>query len=153
MSEKRFTIRSARVSDHKFILASWQEGIYYGAEEIFLPRSDKGPLGFRIVQPGAIAVTRFGFNRLYPAILEGILKDANTEARVACLPDDEDVILGYALFGIPEVLHWIFVKQAWRRFGIAVSLVDERQISTVSHMSQAGYKLMKKIPGAKFEPF
>ena len=52
---------------------------------------------------------------------------ARSTVRVACLADDDDAILGFAVWEVAPipVLHYVFVRQAGRRTGIASALVGE----------------------------
>ena len=42
---------------------------------------------------------------------------------MACLPNDVSVVLGY-LVSEPQIIHYVFVKESFRRFGIARMLFD-----------------------------
>lgn len=45
-------------------------------------------------------------------------------AYVACLEDDEDLLLGFAVFGIDYSLHFVYVKQAFQKQGICKQLLS-----------------------------
>lgn len=64
----------------------------------------------------------------YSKILDGILKD--TFIAFALNPDDTDQILGYAAFNYDEdinlsVIHYVYVKEAFRRLGLAKKLLEQ----------------------------
>lgn len=69
---------------------------------------------------------------------------------MACLEDEPDVVLGYVVAS-PGVVHWIFVKKAWRELGIARKLFPQ-EITRVSHLTKVGEILMKKYD-LYFDPF
>jgi GNAT superfamily N-acetyltransferase len=72
--------------------------------------------------------------------------------KVACLKDDEDTIVGYALMSNDETtLDWVFVKRAWRTIGIAKSLVSSKT-TTVTHLTKSGLSISKK-KHLQFNPF
>lgn len=56
------------------------------------------------------------------AVIENILARAGLV--VAALEDDPDQILGYAV-AEPGVLHWVYVKSLFRRYGVARALLAE----------------------------
>ena len=103
MKDSLINIRPYKQEDYNFILSTWLKGFYYGNKNKFKKSKD--------------AV----MNETH-AIVDAILKDTTTLIKVATLKDEEDIILGYSISG-PEVLHWVFVKSDWRRFGIGKKLI------------------------------
>lgn len=93
------------------------------------------------------------FFRRWRSVVVEILKTA--DVRVACLDDDDDIILGFAVLSThcgARVLHWVHVREDWRRKGLGAQLLAglERasvlythRTRTVVDLSEAG-----KIPGA-----
>ncbi len=89
----------------------------------------------------------------YSKIANIIVDNPNTLIKIACLPDDEDVILGYSILSNNfNTIHWCYVKSAWRKQGIARSLLPQYP-SRVTHLSSVGKSLMSKLPTAVFNPF
>lgn len=130
----KWTIRDATPGDKNFIYASWLRGLYYGDS------------WFKEI-PKSI------FMEAYHAVLESILENPATQVKVACLQDDPEVILGYAVLGIEgRRVHWVFVKKAWRTIGIAKKLVPEK-VDITTHLTRVGLSLMKKRPNMIFNPF
>lgn len=72
-----------------------------------------------------------------------------SEIVVACLKDTPDVVLGYVVTQ-GTTLHWIFVKRAWRKLGIATMLMPAN-ITKVTHLTKLGQSLKPK--GVVFDPF
>ena len=84
--------------------------------------------------------------------------------RVACDTDQEDAILGFAVFHLPGLqwhLHHVFVRPDFRRFGIARALLADlegprpvvytHQVSDSTHYRGG---LMGRIPAAwRFDPY
>ena len=130
MSQK-FVVRPYIASDKNFILSSWLKGLYFGND------------WFSEI-PANI------FFKNYQKVLETILGHPDTELSVATLPDADDVILGYAVHS-GDTLHWVFIKGAWRKLGIARALVPKR-ITTVSHLTETGRSLKHKYKYI-FNPF
>lgn len=129
-----FMIRDFKESDKAFVLATWLRGLRYGNDWF----------EFIAAEP---------YFRLYQDVIESILKRTDVKTSVACLKDDEDVIVGYSVYRYPDRLDWVFVKNNWRKIGIAKSLVPST-ITTVSHVTDQGRRIMeKKYPKLIFNPF
>lgn len=127
------TSRPYEPNDRAFILASWLKGMYYGDSWFsFIPKNI--------------------FMAAYHNFLERLLDAPGVEIKVACLKEDPQVILGYAVCA-NTVIHWVFVKKAWRGIGVAKMLLPER-VSAVTHLTVVGKRLLQtKLPGAVFNPF
>jgi hypothetical protein len=132
-------IREVVADDKAFILATFLRGLYYGDG------------WFRDI-PKDI------FMKEYHKLAEHLLTKEGTQIVVACLREDHDVILSYAILGwepyakSPNKLHFVFTKSAWRKIGLAKSLVPNT-INTVTHLTKTGQMLMKKHPSIIFNPF
>ncbi len=127
-SNELFKLREARPDDVAFIYSTWLRGLYYG-NELF----------------NEIPKRTFFDN--YKGIVTGYLTKASV--LVACLPDDEDVVLGYSVSrGV--ILDWVFVKKSWRKMGIARSLVS-KELTVCSHLTGIGKSLKPK--DMVFNPF
>lgn len=87
----------------------------------------------------------------YKLVIQSLL--AKSQVKVACLNEDPDVILGYSVLS-PDFqgVHWVFVKAAWRRQGVARSLVPSHP-THVTHLTKLGSQLLNKLNGAIFNPF
>ena len=84
----------------------------------------------------------------HDTILKKIIR--NSTLTLACDPDDEDTVWGFVC-SAGDVLHFVYVKSAFRGFGIggclyrAASLPDGRV--TISHRTDSLYKA---FPGVRF---
>lgn len=127
------TYRDAVPSDMNFIHATWLPGLYHGND------------WFRQIDEQT-------YYDSYPRIIESILQRPDVTVRIACLVEDADTILGYAVFE-EEILHYAFVKEIWREIGIAKALIP-RNLKWVTHLTKLGKILLhKKQPNVKFNPF
>lgn len=124
----QITIRDACVGDQAFIFSSFLKGNYYGND------------WFR-------AIDKNTFMEKYKQVLTNLL--IKSETKVACMKDDPDNILGYAIYQ-PGVLHYIFVKPSFRKFGIAKQLIPV-DIIYCTHLTKVGKTLKPLI--WKFDPF
>ena len=99
------SIRSANEDDHGFILNSWLKS-YYDTAEIS-PR-----------------ISREIFFKNEGKIIENLLR---TElVKIICNPFDETHIYGYACFNdTPCTLHYVYIKQPFRKMGLANSLLRD----------------------------
>lgn len=127
----QFLIRSFMPEDKNFIYSTWLRGLYFGNDYF-----------------GAIPSQVF-FSK-YSSIVEKVLALNKCEVYVACLPDAKDVILGYAIL-YPGILHWIFVKDSWRKLGIAKALVP-KDTHSCTHLTMVGTFLKNKYK-LIFNPF
>lgn len=127
--------RGPKASDINFILSTWLMGIYYGNS------------WFREIDKDV-------FMAHYHDVIVNILNTKTTKVELIALKEDEDTVLGYSVISHAHqkpVLHWVFVKKAWRNLGIAKRLVDE-EIDICTHMTAIGLKLKQKRPMV-FNPF
>lgn len=126
------SVRDYLPGDRNFILATWLRGLRYGNEWFE-------------------AVDQKIYFDFYNKVIEIILNRPDTQVKVACLKDDPEVILGYSVY-TGGVLHWVFVKKAWRSIGIMKSLLPEG-IVAVSHLTTVGKSILRRHPGVVFNPF
>lgn len=127
-----YNIRDGVVEDKNLILATFLRGLYYGDSWFSQIPKDT-------------------FMDNYKHIIEAMLGKCNI--KIACLPDDPSVILGYSILSPDyQAIVWVYVKQAWRNKGIAKSLLPKHPIA-VTHLTRLGKTLMHKIPTAHFNPF
>lgn len=116
--------------DRAFIFSTWLRGLYYGNYWFKEIPKDR-------------------FMSFYHNVIEGILNKPNVKVSCAVLKEDPDVILGYAVME-RNILHWVFVKQAWRGLHIATKLVPD-DIDTVTHMTDKARTFKPK--NVVFDPF
>lgn len=79
-------------------------------------------------------------------VIAGILSNPATTVVVACDPNDDDTIFGYAVgqqVGAALVFHWVYVKHTFRNFGIGRNL-EAAVKNKVPHESIA-YTLRTKL--------
>lgn len=125
---ERMGVRPAAPTDLPFIYSTWLRSLYWN-------------------HPYYGLIDKKTYFDHYKVVIERLVADS--EVSVFCLKSSPDVILGYCVWQRNR-LHWIYVKRAWRRFGIGKRLVPPG-IDTVSHLSPLGLKL--KPPSWKFNPF
>lgn len=126
------SIRNVALTDHSFIFATWLRGLRYGNR--FFNEVDSEV-----------------FYKTYHKAIETILTLPTVTVKVACLKDEPDCILGYAVYAGSK-LHWVHVKKEWRRIGVANSLLPP-VFDTVTHWTSIGLSILKKRKGLKFNPF
>jgi len=86
---------------------------------------------------------------------------ARAQTVVACNADREWQVFGFIVFEKPRILHWVFVKQIYRREGIAKQLaleasqsLDRARLDTVcSHWTTAAAMLREHGWHLRFDPF
>lgn len=76
----------------------------------------------------------------------------NATVTIACLSDDSDVVLGWALFQGAK-LHYVYVGREYRNNGIANSLLPTK-VDEFTHITNTWLKIWnKKYPRAEFDPY
>lgn len=83
------------------------------------------------------------------ARLDALIK-RGAELKIACDPDNTTIILGYACAELP-VLHYVYVKEAYRRQGIALTLLNACGLSSAniipcSHWTSFAEQIAAKRP-------
>jgi hypothetical protein len=127
------TTRGFLPDDRNFILATFLRGLYYGDSWFSL-------------------IDKNVFMNHYNKIVTQILDSPLNTVSVACLKDDPNTVLGYAIYSqVKSTLHWCFVKKQWRGIGIAKDLVP-KDIFAVTHLTKVGVSVIKK-KGWSFNPF
>lgn len=124
-----YIIRDMEDEDKAFIYSTWLRGLYYGDSWF-------------------AECERTSFFANYHKVIEILLP--RSIVKIACLSDNHDVVLGYVVFSGPTI-HWIFVKKAFRKMGIARAMVPERTITTVTHLTKLGRII--KPSNWVFDPF
>lgn len=137
-SKNNWSIRLAVPADLSFIYSSWLNSY----------RSDSG-IGR--------STRKSIFFKEYNRVIDGILSDPFTRILVACLPDESNVICGFLAFA-PGTLHYCFVKEDFRRFGIARSLAEEALGEGVSeiwctHRTELSRPIFQKNTELQYNPF
>jgi len=127
-------IRGYKQEDHNLIASTFLKGVYYGNE--FYGMIDKNV-----------------FMANYKYIFEALI--AQNLIKIACLPDDEDTVLGYSILTKDlTVAHWVFIKKDWRAKFCIFKLLVPPSITTYSHFSTQGLQIAKKcFPNSTFNPF
>lgn len=127
--EHGIVLRTMEDADKSFIYSTWLKGTYYGND--FMN-----------------SVVKEVFFREYSKYIDNLLQ--KSLVIVACLVDDQSVILGYSV-SRQNVLDFVFVKAAWRRKGIANSVVP-KEINTVTTITKSGNSIRLK-KGWSFNPW
>jgi hypothetical protein len=145
-------VRNYKPEDKAFIMSTFLRGLYYGHthestnETTKVPNLTRSPVNFQ-------AIPKDSFMESYKIVGEGLINSPNTSVQVACLKDDEDIIVGYSILSADfQTVHWVFVKKAWRLQGIARSLLPQYP-TTVTHLTGLGKSLMYKFKNCVFDPF
>lgn len=127
-------LRGAHKDDLSFIYSTWLRGLYYG-DSVFSE------------------MEKTAFMKVYHSVITSILNLVGSKVIVACLKEDPEIILGYAVVsGDEKVLHWVFVKKSWRGIGIAKSLVPST-VQYVTHLTKVALGIIRKSNKFKFNPF
>ncbi len=128
------TLRPYQATDKPFIFATMLKGLYYGCS--FYNKIDQA-----------------AFFQGYSEVLKHLLYKPGISIVISCLEDDPDVIVGYAIYEHNKsVLHYCFVKAAFRSNGIARSMLKDININTCTHMTDMAQSIKVKRDWS-FNPF
>lgn len=136
MSPASFTLRQANPSDESFIYNSWLKSYKNSDFARSIP-----------------ARTYYAMHHL---VIERILSRPSTQVLVACDPTAPDVLYGYVVMesvGDLSVVHYCYVKQAFRRLGIASALLASAPTpdASYSHRTKDVHYLVS--PSHTFNPY
>lgn len=111
-----FVIRRAKPEDRGFIFRAWKESHH---------RSDEG----RFLGPYYFATMK--------ARIARVLDDSRTRVSTAHVVDNEDAILAMSV-SRGDLLHYVYVREEARGFGIAKALIAPLGIKAYDHRPQRG---------------
>jgi hypothetical protein len=134
LKRPEWNIRPAREGDIPFIMATWLNSYRYDS---------------------AIGKTcrNAVFFDEYSQIIAAIMAGKHTKTLVACMKEDDDILFGYAVFD-PQVLHYVFVKEAFSGFGIAKSLVEcALPIDAYTHKTECVDEILRVNETIYYNPF
>jgi Acetyltransferase (GNAT) domain len=129
--ETLFKLREGLKEDEPFIYSTWLKSLYY--DNVIFREIDK-PLYFT----------------KYSKVIEAILDNKVVQVNCCVLSESSEVIVGYVIRHFDR-LHYIYVKKAWRKNGIAKLLLKDLNIERYSHITTLGKRLKPKE--WKFDPF
>jgi GNAT superfamily N-acetyltransferase len=106
-------------------------------------------------------VAKSVFGREYKEVIDCILTYPTSEIAVACKADEPDIIFGYMIYEEqtqigPYLVHYVYVKEAFRKFGIAKHLIQNLKMKNdflITHRTDLAKKILKKHPQVVYNPF
>lgn len=104
MDPIKFPIREAKGADLNFIYKAWTESFRYHS-------------GIGKTHRNHVFFTE------YPKVIDQILSSPDTKVLIVNAPDQEDVIIGFLAYA-PLTIHYVFVKNVFKRMGIATALIN-----------------------------
>lgn len=82
-------------------------------------------------------------------LLEKLIENDNAVFVIACSSDEPDIIFGWSLFSMDKTLHYVFVKEAYRRMGLSSKMLrhvlKEKTDLVVSHWNKDCAILRRKF--------
>lgn len=130
---REYNFRPYVQDDIPFILSSWSNSYFSGANY-------------------KKAVSPEGFNKYHRRIRENYLDRPTAAVIVCCATEDNNLILGWIAVEKPEedehlILHYIYVKDAFKGNGIAKELLTMAHVSdkiVYTHKTDRAEMIMKK---------
>lgn len=141
LPEGHVTIRRAQSSDLPFVFSSWLNSY----------ESSGWARGVR---------RRTYFTR-HHAVVSELLSRPSCVVLVAALEEDPDVILAWAaLEPVSSTVHYVYVKESWRRLGLARRLLDELPggVQVYTHRTMGPHGRVERLirqhlAGASYDPY
>lgn len=119
-------LRAMQPNDMSFIYSTFLRGLYYGCAH------------FKEMKKDAFFVAQ-------ETTLLRLMAKPVCNVVIACLSSEPDIILGWTLIEPKNaVLHFIYVKDAWRSKGVAKQMVGLAKISSVTHITKIGNEIRKR---------
>lgn len=115
------TLRDFSMTDQAFVYATWRNSLYYGSDM----KKDKNAKSI--------------FKDLTHSIKETLKK---ATVKVACLDETPDVIVGYVVYTKTR-LDWVYVKDDFRRQGVATLMVPKNIKSYSQSRTKVGDSILK----------
>lgn len=135
MSTAPYTIRPAIPSDLNFIFSTWSKSYRYNSK---LGRLCRNSIFFPAFQK----------------VMDHLLGISPVNVASS---DDGLTIYGYIVYQPPNILHYVYVKDAFAKLGIAWALLGAsfQDVSqyTVTHLSDDGESILEAHPEFDFNPF
>lgn len=98
------------------------------------------------------AIPKDTFFAEHHKVIERVLS-RNPTVRLAVLPDDPEVVLGWSVTE-PKTVHYVYVKPSFRRYGIARALLAHVERPFVhTHHTYLLRDLTKHLDGCVFNPY
>lgn len=129
MAPPPLSFREATPEDLRFVRHSWFESYRRGG----------------LAPQVQFEVYKLGQGRLIDLLLQ------NHGAWIAHHPDVPDEIIGWSC-SAGRLVHYLYVKQAYRHYGVARRLLEEDPYAEFTHATRAGMHLASRL-GLRFNPY
>jgi len=97
------------------------------------------------------------FFKEHHKIIDYLFSKPTIAVLIACPKGDPDTITGYLVYEPNKVVHFIYIKDAYRSMGIARVLFEKALIDpshiTFSHWTNAVDEFIKKYPEIIYDPY
>ena len=100
-----YKIRLMVPSDKNFIYRSWLQSYKHDS-------------------PMTVFIGRDFFFKIQQKIVDTIFSRDDTKTIIACDENDEEIIFGFLVYQ-PKIIHYVYVKEPFRKLGIATTLLKE----------------------------
>jgi GNAT superfamily N-acetyltransferase len=125
------------VKDSGLIYSSYPKGVYYAAQEPINPHNEhKEAEQYQKFKS-------FWFKDFYSKVKDQLV---NSKVLIACMSDDPDTILGYAIVS-SKALEFVYVKELFRNQGVARLLLKHEQVEEYKNVTKVGKAILTKQEG------
>lgn len=130
----KWIIRQPTPDDIAFIYATWLNSYYYDS--------------------WAKSIRKSVYYNNYKRVVDKLLNEADIS--IACMPENQNVIFGYMVTE-PGIIHYSFVKEDFRHFGIAKALYQHSHPHPddkieITHLTRSVHRILEKNLNFIFNP-
>lgn len=87
-------------------------------------------------------------------VIDRILARPGTKVRLATMPEDPNLVFGWAVTEGGDTVHYVYVKPAFRKYGIARALLSEvRSPFAYTHETYVLRDLHPRLEKCQFNPY
>lgn len=91
-------------------------------------------------------------------LIGSILRKKETVTLIAYPKDSPEIIVGYITYEKPStrpVIHFIYVKRAFRKMGVARELIEVLDLSrgVFTHWTEDTDWIVRKVPSLQYDPY
>lgn len=130
--------RTAKQADLPFIFSGWLDS-------------------YANTSPLTINVLKSTFFREHRKAIDRLIRRDGMQVVIICLDDDPNVLCGFLVFEQPSIIHYAYVKAAFRRLGIMRGAMEMAGVklddATCTHWTYMVSHMKAKWPKLTFNPY
>jgi GNAT superfamily N-acetyltransferase len=137
------SIRNYKEEDKAFVISTWLKSFYTNMPS------------YKVNSRYYIKPESNEFYKFHSKVVQSVLEKPLTTVLIACNEEDENQIFGYIIYD-ENCMHWLYVKQVYRRNGIGTRLLKEADFfdcKIATHLSNDFGYFSKLFSQIKYNPY